>query len=177
MLEGYALEVTLTTANSAAQAWYGYDQVSKASSKNNTALVYWLAKGIIAGILISPHFLKAFPQLSTPSIEGIFISSFALGNLVGCILTALLGDWLGRKKTLWIGASISATGGILQAAAYSFPMLMLGRVVSGLGNGMYPPTIARHETNTNTDQAWLHLLAACTRQKPPVAREEARCQS
>jgi MFS family permease len=136
MLEGYALEVTLTTANSAAQAWYGYDQVSKASSKNNTALVYWFAKGIIAGILISPHFLKAFPQLSTPSIEGIFISSFALGNLVGCILTALLGDWLGRKKTLWIGALISATGGILQAAAYSFPMLMLGRVISGLGNGM-----------------------------------------
>jgi hypothetical protein len=40
MLEGYALEVTLTTANAAAQAWYGYDQVSKASSKNNIALVY-----------------------------------------------------------------------------------------------------------------------------------------
>jgi len=86
--------------------------------------------------LISSHFLKAFPQLSTPSIEGIFISSFSLGNLVGCILTALLGDWLGRKKTLWNGALISATGGILQAAAYSFPMLMLGRVVSGLGNGI-----------------------------------------
>jgi hypothetical protein len=86
--------------------------------------------------LISSHFLKAFPQLSTPSIEGIFISSFSLGNLVGCILTALLGDWLGRKKTLWTGALISATGGILQAAAYSFPMLMLGRVVSGLGNGI-----------------------------------------
>lgn len=28
MLEGYALEVTLTAANSAAQAWYGYEQVS-----------------------------------------------------------------------------------------------------------------------------------------------------
>lgn len=27
MLEGYALEITLTTANAAAQAWYGYDQV------------------------------------------------------------------------------------------------------------------------------------------------------
>jgi predicted MFS family arabinose efflux permease len=92
-------------------------------------------QGIIAGILISPHFLGAFPQVSTPSIEGIFISSFALGNLVGCILTACLGDWLGRRKTLWVGALISATGGILQAAAYSFPMLMVGRVVSGLGNG------------------------------------------
>lgn len=28
MLEGKALEITLTAANSAAQAWYGYDQVS-----------------------------------------------------------------------------------------------------------------------------------------------------
>ena len=28
MLQGYALEVALTAANSAAQAWYGYDQVS-----------------------------------------------------------------------------------------------------------------------------------------------------
>ena len=28
VLEGYPLEIALTTANSAAQAWYGYDQVS-----------------------------------------------------------------------------------------------------------------------------------------------------
>lgn len=28
MLTGYPLEIVLTTANSAAQAWYGYDQVS-----------------------------------------------------------------------------------------------------------------------------------------------------
>jgi predicted MFS family arabinose efflux permease len=112
-----------------------------------------LAKGIIAGILISSHFLEAFPQLSTPSIEGIFISSFSLGNLVGCILTALLGDWLGRKKTLWAGALISATGGILQAAAYSFPMLMLGRVVSGLGNGIYLSIMLPDKTSTDTNQA------------------------
>lgn len=27
MLDGYSLEIVLTAANSAAQAWYGYDQV------------------------------------------------------------------------------------------------------------------------------------------------------
>ena len=32
MLDGYALEVVLTTANSAAQAWYGYDQVHATST-------------------------------------------------------------------------------------------------------------------------------------------------
>lgn len=30
-LEGYPLEIALTTANSAAQAWYGYDQVGSLS--------------------------------------------------------------------------------------------------------------------------------------------------
>lgn len=58
-----------------------------------------------------------------------------LGNLVGCILAALFGDKLGRKRTLWCGAAISAIGAVLQAAAYSFPQLMLGRVVNGIGNG------------------------------------------
>jgi hypothetical protein len=28
MLEGYPLEIALTACNSAAQAWYGYEQVS-----------------------------------------------------------------------------------------------------------------------------------------------------
>ena len=74
-------------------------------------------------------------------------------GLVGCILTALLGDWLGRKKTLWTGALISATGGILQAAAYSFPMLMLGRVVSGLGNGMSSLKIKSSIVDAKDDQA------------------------
>lgn len=40
MLDGYPLEITLTAANSAAQAWYGYDQ------------------GIVAGLLVSEHFLN-----------------------------------------------------------------------------------------------------------------------
>lgn len=58
-----------------------------------------------------------------------------LGNLVGCILAALFGDKLGRRRTLWTGTGISAIGAVLQAAAHSFPMLMLGRVVNGIGNG------------------------------------------
>ena len=43
---------------------------------------------------------------------------------------------MGRKNTLRVGSAISAFGGILQAAAMNFPMLMAGRVISGLGNGM-----------------------------------------
>lgn len=68
-------------------------------------------------------------------MEGFFVSAFALGNLLGCLTAALTGDRLGRRWTLWTGAFISALGGILQAAAMSFAMLMVGRIISGLGNG------------------------------------------
>lgn len=61
MLEGYALEVALTAANSAAQSWYGYDQ------------------GVVSGILISPDFIATFPQTNKSSIQGITASCFSVG--------------------------------------------------------------------------------------------------
>jgi MFS family permease len=85
--------------------------------------------------LISQDFINTFPQTKDPDIQGITASSFSLGNLVGCLLAALFGDRLGRKNTLRCGAAVSAIGAILQFAATNFPMLMVGRVVNGVGNG------------------------------------------
>ncbi|KXT14309.1 hypothetical protein AC579_8430 [Pseudocercospora musae] len=131
MLEGYALEIALTTANSAAQAWYGYDQ------------------GIIAGILVSDHFLNRFPQVKKPVLEGTFTSIFSLGNLLGCIVVALFGDKLGRKNTLRIGAAISAVGAILQFSSTTFGQLMFGRTVNGIGNGMTSSTCGVYQAESS----------------------------
>lgn len=60
-----------------------------------------------------------------------------LGNLVGCLLAACYGDRLGRKNTMRFGSLISALGAILQFSAYSFPQLIVGRVINGVGNGQY----------------------------------------
>jgi MFS family permease len=86
--------------------------------------------------LISPDFLEVFPETRDPDIQGITASSFSLGNLVGCLLAALLGDRLGRKNTLRWGALISAIGAVLQMASVNLSMLILGRVINGVGNGM-----------------------------------------
>ncbi|EMR67778.1 putative hexose carrier protein [Eutypa lata UCREL1] len=117
MLDGYALEVTLTAANSAAQAWYGYEQ------------------GVVSGMIISQDFIKVFPETMDPDVQGI-----TLGNLLGCLLAATFGDRLGRKNTLRNGGVISAIGAILQFTAYSFPQLIVGRVVNGVGNGILSST-------------------------------------
>lgn len=60
-----------------------------------------------------------------------------LGNLVGCLLAACYGNSLGRKNTLRAGAVISALGAVLQFSAYSFPQLIVGRVINGVGNGKF----------------------------------------
>jgi MFS family permease len=133
-LTGPALEIALTAANAAAQAWYGYDQ------------------GVISGILIGSDFIKTFPQTRDTNIQGITASCFSvspdfntssdywtdkcqLGNLAGCLFAALFGDRLGRKNTLRTGATISAIGAILQFSATSFPQFIVGRVINGMGNG------------------------------------------
>jgi MFS family permease len=85
--------------------------------------------------LISSDFINTFPQTKDADIQGITASCFSLGNLGGCLIAALFGDRLGRKKTLWIAAAISAIGAVLQFAAVNFPMLILGRVINGFGNG------------------------------------------
>lgn len=79
----------------------------------------------------------------------MFVSIFSLGNLLGCIAAACFGDRLGRKKTLWIGSFISALGGILQAAAHGFAMLMVGRVISGIGNGMTSSTCGVYQAEAS----------------------------
>ncbi|KAJ5826373.1 hypothetical protein N7474_003511 [Penicillium riverlandense] len=117
MLDGRNLEIVLTAANSAAQAWYGYDQ------------------GVVSGILISPDFINVFPQTKVSSIQGITASCFSLGNLVGCLLAACYGNRLGRKNTLRTGSIISAIGAVLQFSSYSFAQLIVGRVINGVGNG------------------------------------------
>lgn len=54
-------------------------------------------------------------------------------------MAACYGGRLGRKNTLRIGGVISAIGAILQFSAYSFPQLIVGRVINGVGNGMEIP--------------------------------------
>ncbi|RJE19908.1 sugar transporter [Aspergillus sclerotialis] len=130
VLEGYPLEIALTTANSAAQAWYGYDQ------------------GVVSGVLISKDFIHTFPQTKVSDIQGITASCFSLGNLVGCLIAACYGNRLGRKNTLRIGAAISAIGAILQVSATTFPQLIVGRVVNGVGNGITSSTCGVYQAES-----------------------------
>ncbi|CAI7666309.1 unnamed protein product [Penicillium discolor] len=67
--------------------------------------------------------------------KGTVIGSFQLGALFGALSCTFLGDRLGRRKTIFLGAILTIIGQVLQTAAYGLPQFVVGRVVLGLGVG------------------------------------------
>lgn len=63
------------------------------------------------------------------------MSVFTGGAFVGAGLAGLTGDWIGRKRTILLGAIIFLLGGGLQTGAQNISYLYAGRVFAGLGVG------------------------------------------
>jgi MFS family permease len=57
---------------------------------------------------------------------GAFIASLCVGRI---------GDIIGRRKTILYGSMVFFIGGMLQTLANGMPMMLLGRIIAGLGVG------------------------------------------
>lgn len=112
----------------------------------------------MGGLLTLPSFVSTFPEIDTvntaglsPSqvnhistIQGISVASYNVGCLIGALFTIWVGDILGRRKTIFFGSATMIVGATLQASAFSLPHLIVGRLVTGFGNGMNTSTVS-HE--------------------------------
>jgi MFS family permease len=58
---------------------------------------------------------------------GAFVSSLSVGRI---------GDMLGRRRSILYGAMIFVVGGALQSFANGMAMMLLGRIIAGLGVGV-----------------------------------------
>lgn len=117
-LSGGSLVAVITLVDAVSSCWFGYCQ------------------GVFAGVLISEDFQRLFLQTSNASISGIVTSCFLLGAFFGAIAAFVLGDKLGRKRTIAIGHSLNLVGAVLQFTSWHLPQLIVGRVVNGVGMGM-----------------------------------------
>ncbi|RYP66835.1 hypothetical protein DL769_005930 [Monosporascus sp. CRB-8-3] len=95
-------------------------------------MLVWL----LPGVLVSDDFKQQFPQTLNANISGITTSSFLLGAFVGSICAFVLGDRLGRKKTIAWGLLFNFLGAVLQAVAWHLPQMIVGRVLNGFGMGL-----------------------------------------
>ena len=60
---------------------------------------------------------------------------YDVGAVFGAIGAALVGDKLGRKRTLMLGCIVLIIGSILMATCFERIQMMFGRILTGLGIG------------------------------------------
>jgi sugar porter (SP) family MFS transporter len=114
----------------------------------------------MGGILTLPTFLDQFPTINPDhddptstraqrsTYQGIAVASYNLGCFLGAIITIFIGNPLGRRKMIFLGTAIMVVGAILQATAFSLEHFIIGRIITGLGNGGNTSTVPMWQSET-----------------------------
>lgn len=63
------------------------------------------------------------------------VAILEIGALVSSLLVGRIGDLIGRRKTILYGSIVFFIGGALQTFATGLPIMMVGRIIAGLGVG------------------------------------------
>jgi DHA1 family bicyclomycin/chloramphenicol resistance-like MFS transporter len=83
--------------------------------------------------------LPALPQIGSDlnvqnaNSRQLVVSSIFLGAAVGQLFFGPLSDKTGRKPAIYIGYSLYIFGSMVSAFAYTFPMMLSGRLIQGIG--------------------------------------------
>lgn len=96
--------------------------------------------GVMGGIIDTPAFKATFGNPS-PDTLGNIVSLYELGCFAGAMSTFLIGGYLGRRLSIIFGAGWMIVGAVIQAASSSVGVMILGRIVSGVGMGIINSTV------------------------------------
>ena len=66
---------------------------------------------------------------------GTVVAIYTLGCLVGALAITQVGNRIGRRKSLIAAAAVATVGLIIQASSFGLAQLIVGRILSGVGNG------------------------------------------
>lgn len=142
-LRGLKLNIAIAIVAGTDFALFGYDQ------------------GVMGGLLTLKSFLRYFPEVDTANppagstashtatIQAITVGAYTLGCFFGAVATIWLGNILGRKRTIFYGTSIMIVGAILQTTSFGLAQLIVGRWITGFGNGMNTSTVPTWQSETS----------------------------
>lgn len=88
--------------------------------------------GVVSGAIIEIR--KTF-VLDSTWLE-IFVSVTIAAAAISAFLSGFLCDWIGRRPTLILASLIFTVGAVVLGASFHIAMLVIGRIVVGVGIGM-----------------------------------------
>ncbi|KAF9447011.1 hypothetical protein P691DRAFT_732189 [Macrolepiota fuliginosa MF-IS2] len=92
-------------------------------------------QGVMSGVITGPHFINFF-QTPNAIRVGTMVAVLEIGAFATSIAAGRVGDIIGRKGTLFVGAVVFTLGGVVQTFTVGFWTMVLGRIVSGFGVGL-----------------------------------------
>lgn len=101
-------------------------------------------QGVFGGVIITPDFLDQINLNGRTTMISTITAIYDIGCFFGAILVCVIGDPLGRKRCILLGTTIMSIGAIIQIASYNVPEMFVGRIITGIGNGI----------NTSTAPVW-----------------------
>ncbi|KAI2609228.1 general substrate transporter [Hypoxylon sp. NC1633] len=124
-------------------------------------LLFGYDQGVMGGILTMHQFLDVFPDINPNGTDdvvlksqrstnqGISVAAYNIGCFLGAISTIFISNPLGRKRMIMLGTSIMIVGAILQTSATTLPHFIVGRIITGLGNGGNTSTVPTWQSETS----------------------------
>lgn len=132
-LTGAPLVAAITSVCSSGFLLFGYDQ------------------GVMSGVVISKYWLNDMDNPSTIMLSTI-TALYDVGAVFGAIGAAVIGDRLGRKRTLLTGCTVLIIGTILMAACVERIQMMFGRVLTGIGIGFITSVTPVYQSEISSAQ-------------------------
>ncbi|KKZ59205.1 hypothetical protein EMCG_05453 [[Emmonsia] crescens] len=91
-------------------------------------------QGVMSGIITGPDFKDYFNQPTMAEI-GTMVAILEIGAFISSLLVGKIGDIIGRTRTILYGSMVFFIGGAFQTCATGIPMMLVGRIIAGLGVG------------------------------------------
>lgn len=94
-----------------------------------------------------------------------------IGAFVSSLLVGRIGDLIGRRRTILYGSLVFFIGGAFQTFATNMPVMMVGRVVAGLGVGALSTIVPVYQSEISVRTIHLTKMPcnSCVNYFKPIA--------
>ncbi|KAF2096400.1 putative MFS monosaccharide transporter [Rhizodiscina lignyota] len=104
-------------------------------------LLFGYDQGVVSVILVMPQFLDRFSRVSDTASgagfwKGLLTAMIELGALIGALNQGWIADKISRKYSIAVAVCIFILGSALQTGAVDYAMLVVARLIGGVGIGM-----------------------------------------
>lgn len=90
------------------------------------------------------------------------VAILEIGAFISSLLVGRIGDLIGRRRTILYGSLVFFTGGAFQTFATSMTLMMVGRVIAGLGVGALSTIVPVYQSEISVRLIHSQLKETCS---------------